>query len=175
MNLFDITVIIITGYCLIRGVFRGLIKELSSIVGVLGGFYAAYTYYGDLGKLLSRWISDVTYLNILSFAIIFVGIFLIISILGVIIKYVLNISFLGWFDRICGALFGLIKGGLIVCVIFILLTAFLPKGAPIIRDSMLSPYVSQVSEKMVKVVSNNMKRDFSAKIKELKKLWKNHE
>jgi len=28
---------------------------------------------------------------------------------------------------------------------------------------------------MVKVVSNNMKRDFSAKIKELKKLWKNHE
>ncbi|MBW1867096.1 MAG: CvpA family protein [Deltaproteobacteria bacterium] len=174
MNFFDIAVIIITGYCLVRGVFRGLIKEISSIVGVLGGFYAAYTYYGDLGKLLARWISDTTYLNILSFLIIFVGIFLVISVIGVIIKYVLNISFLGWFDRICGALFGLIRGGLIVCVIFILLTAFLPKGAPIIRDSMLSPYVAQVSEKMVNVVSHNMRRDFSTKIKELKKLWKNH-
>ena len=74
MNLFDITVIIITSYCLIRGVFRGLIKEISSIVGVLGGFYAAYTYYGDLGKLLGRWISDTAYLNILSFLIIFTGI-----------------------------------------------------------------------------------------------------
>ena len=174
MNLFDITVIIITSYCLIRGVFRGLIKEISSIVGVLGGFYAAYTYYGDLGKLLGRWISDTAYLNILSFLIIFTGIFLIISILGVIIKYILNISFLGWFDRICGALFGLIRGGLIVCVVFILLTAFLPRGAPIIADSTLSPYVSRVSEKMVKVVSHNMRRDFSEKIKELKKLWKNH-
>ncbi len=174
MNFFDIAVIIITGYCLVRGVFRGLIKEISSIVGVLGGFYAAYTYYGDLGKLLARWISDTTYLNILSFLIIFVGIFLVISIVGVIIKYILNISFLGWFDRICGALLGLIRGGLIVCVIFILLTAFLPKGAPIIRDSMLSPYVAQVSEKMVNVVSHNMRQDFSAKIKELKKLWKNH-
>ncbi len=173
MNFFDIAVIIITGYCLVRGVFRGLIKEISSIIGVLGGFYAAYTYYSDLGKLLARWISDTTYLNILSFLIIFTGIFLVISIIGVIIKYILNISFLGWFDRICGALFGLIRGGLIVCVIFILLTAFLPKGAPIIRDSLLSPYVAQVSEKMVKVVSHNMRRDFFTKIEELKKIWKN--
>ncbi len=174
MNFFDIAVIIIMGYCLVRGIFRGLIKEISSIVGVLGGFYAAYTYYGHLGKLLARWISDTAYLNILSFLIIFVGVFLIISILGVIIKYILNISFLGWFDRIFGALFGLIRGGLIVCVIFILLTAFLPKGAPIIAKSILSPHVSQVSEKMVKVVSHNMKRDFSLKIEELKKIWKNH-
>lgn len=174
MNRFDIAVLVITGYCLVRGAFRGLIKEISSIVGVMGGFYAAYTYYDDLGKLLAQWISDITYLNIFSFVIIFTGIFLVISILGVIIKYILNISFLGWFDRFCGALFGLIRGGLIVCVVFILLTTFLPKGPPIIKDSMLSPYISQISEKMIKVVSNNMKRDFSVKIKELKKLWKNH-
>lgn len=174
MNFFDIAVVIILVYCLVRGIFRGLIKEVSSIVGVLGGFYAAYTYYGDLAKVIARWISDVAYLNILSFGIIFLGVFLVISILGVIIKYILNVAFLGWFDRVCGAGFGVIKGGLLVCVLFILLTAFLPKGAPIIRDSRLSPYISTVSETMAQVVSQNMKRDFTAKIKEMKKAWKNH-
>jgi len=37
MNPFDTIIAIILGYCLIRGFFRGLIKELSSIIGVLGG------------------------------------------------------------------------------------------------------------------------------------------
>jgi membrane protein required for colicin V production len=115
MNTFDIVIIIIFGFCMIRGFFRGLIKELSSIIGVLGGFYAAYTYYMQVAIPLSGWIQNDSYRNILSFLIIFCAVFLIISILGVIIKYILNITFLGWVDRICGTGFGLIKGVLIAC------------------------------------------------------------
>ncbi|PQP34359.1 colicin V production protein, partial [Desulfobacteraceae bacterium SEEP-SAG9] len=33
MNPLDILIIVIAGFCLIRGIFRGLIKELSSIIG----------------------------------------------------------------------------------------------------------------------------------------------
>ena len=164
-------IVVITAFCLIRGVFRGLIKEISSIVGVFAGFYAAYTYYGIAAKPLSRWISNTAYLNILSFLIIFCALFILISVVGVIIKYVLNIAFLGWVDRICGAGFGIIKGLLIVSVILIPLTSFLPKNAPVIKHSLLSPYVMLVSEKMVKVVSKDMKQQFEIKIKELKKTW----
>jgi membrane protein required for colicin V production len=34
----------------IRGIFRGLVRELASIVGVLGGFYAAYSYYPHVAQ-----------------------------------------------------------------------------------------------------------------------------
>lgn len=171
MNFFDIIVIVILGYCLIRGVFRGLIKELSSIIGVFGGFYAAFTYYPMLAKPLSKWITNSGYLNILSFLIIFCCVFTIISILGVIINYLLKIAFLSWLDRILGSVFGALKGMLIVSVLFIALTAFLPKGTPVIKDSLLSPYVTLVSEKIAKVVSKDMKHAFSAKIKTIKKAW----
>ena len=171
MNLFDIIVIVILGYCLIRGIFRGLVKELSSIIGVFGGFYAAYTYYPVLAKPLSKWIANVGYLNILSFLIIFCGVFIIISILGIIINYLLKIVFLGWLDRVSGAMFGAMKGILIVSVLLIALTAFLPKGTPVIKDSLLSPYVTLVSEKMAKVISKDMKHDFSTKIATIKKAW----
>ena len=172
MNFFDIIVIVILGYCLIRGVFRGLIKELSSIIGVLGGFYAAFTYYPLVAKPLSKWITNTGYLNILSFLILFCGVFIIISILGIIINYLLKIAFLSWLDRILGSVFGAMKGVLIVSVLFIALTAFLPKGTPVIKDSLLSPYVTLVSEKIAKVVSKDMKHAFSAKINTIKKAWK---
>ena len=172
MNFFDIIVVVILSYCVIRGIFRGLVKELFSLIGVLGGFYAAYTYYMVLAKPLSRWIANTGYLNILRFMTIFCFVFIIISILGIIIHYILNIAFLGWVDRICGAGFGTVKGIMIASVLLITLTAFLPKGAPVIKDSLLSPHVALVAEKMVKVVPKNMKHAFITKITESKKVWK---
>jgi membrane protein required for colicin V production len=172
MNPFDILIIVILGYSLVRGLFRGLVKELSSIVGVLGGFYAAYTYYNVLAGWLSRLIHDISYLNILSFLIIFCGVLIIVGVLGVIIKYLLNIAFLGWIDRIGGVVFGVLKGILIVSILFITLTAFLPKGTAFIKNSELAPHVSWISEKMANVISKEMKQDFNAKLGELKKAWK---
>ncbi|MHC4244849.1 MAG: CvpA family protein, partial [Planctomycetota bacterium] len=138
MNPFDILILVILGYCAVRGLFRGLVKEVSSIIGVLGGFYAAYSYYALLANLLTRLISDTAYRNILSFLIIFCCVLIIINVLGIIIRYLLNIAFLGWVDRIFGLAFGMTKGILIVSVLFIILTAFLPKGAPIIKNSLLA-------------------------------------
>ena len=172
MNPFDILILVILGYSLVRGLFRGLVKEISSIIGVFGGFYAAYTYYKLLANLLSSIIHDVAYLNILSFLIIFCVVLIVVSMLGVIIKYLLNIAFLGWVDRVGGFVFGLAKGILIVSVIFISLTAFLPKGSAFIKNSVLAPHVSWVSEKMAKVVSQDMKLDFMSKLEDLKKAWK---
>ncbi len=172
MNPFDILIIVILGYSLVRGLFRGLVKELSSIVGVLGGFYAAYTYYTVLADMLSRFIHDISYLNILSFLIIFCGVLIIVGVLGVIIKYLLNIAFLGWIDRIGGVVFGVLKGVLIVSILFITLTAFLPRGTAFIKNSELAPHVSWISEKMANVISKEMKQDFNAKLGELKKAWK---
>ncbi len=172
MNPFDILIIIILGYSLVRGLFRGLVKELSSIIGVLGGFYAAYTYYNVIAGLLSRLIHDISYLNILSFMIIFCGVLIVVGVLGVIIKYLLNIAFLGWIDRIGGVVFGVMKAILIVSILFITLTAFLPKGTAFIKNSELAPHVSWISEKMANVISKEMKQDFNAKLGDLKKAWK---
>lgn len=172
MNPLDVMVIVILGFCLVRGIFRGLVKEVSSIVGVLAGYYGAYTYYALPGSLLAGWISNPGYRNILGFLIIFILVLLIVGVLGIVIKYVLKIASLGWLDRICGAGFATVKGILIVAVVILMLTTFLPKGAPIIADSLLSPYVMRVSGIMIKIVPQEMKTEFFAKFKEINKIWK---
>ena len=151
MNLFDIAIIIIVGFSLIRGFFRGFIKELFSVIGLFVGFYAAYTYYHQIAKLLSQWITDTSYLNILSFLIIFCGIYFIISIIGVIVKYILSVSFLKWADWIFGAGLGAIKGILFVSILLIILITFLPKGTPIIKKSRLSPHFYWYRQKWLRL------------------------
>lgn len=172
MNPLDILIVVILTYCLTMGFFRGLFRELSAIAGVLAGFYAAYTYYRYLASYLSQWISDAGYLNILSFLIIFMSIFILIGILGAIIKYLLKLITFGWLDRVAGGIFGLAKGILIVSVLLMIFTAFLPKGAPIIRNSLFSPRVILLSEKMAEVVPQDMRRSFASKIEYFKKAWK---
>jgi membrane protein required for colicin V production len=171
MNYFDIVCILILGFCLIRGIFRGMIKEVAAIVGVIGGFYGAYAYYPNVGGYLTRWVSNEAYRHILSFMLIFCCILILVNVVALIVKYLLNVVFSGWLDRALGAGFGLVKALLIVCVLFIALTSFLPKGAPLIRDSVLSPHISAASEVLVSVVSNEMKQQFSRNVDELRKVW----
>ena len=171
MNPFDIAVVVIVGFCLIRGLFRGLIKELASIIAVLAGFYAAYTYYPRVADLLSHWMANGGYRNILAFSILFCGVFLVISAFGVVIKYLLKIAFLGWVDRFCGMGIGLAKGLLIASIMLVMLTAFLPRGAPVLKESLTAPLVLTVSKEMSKVIPRDMKHSFDDKLKAFIKAW----
>lgn len=172
MNPFDILVVIVVGYGLVRGLFRGLVKEVASIIGVIGGFYLAYSYYRLLGTHLGFLTTNESYQMIIGFLIIFCGVLIIVAGLAMIIKYLLKIAYMGWIDRIGGLIFGFIKGVLIVSILFLMLTAFLPRDAGLMKNSILAPHIAMVSEKLAKVVSKDMKENFTNRLKELKKAWK---
>ncbi|RJQ85692.1 MAG: CvpA family protein [Desulfobacteraceae bacterium] len=171
MNPLDYVLALILGYCLVRGIFRGLIKELTSIIGVLGGFYFAFTYYPHMAKPLRVWVGGAGPANIIGFLILFVGVYLVISILGSIIKYLMNIAFLGWTDRVLGALFGALKGVLIVAVMIAMLTTFLPAKPIFLKGSLFVRHFNGISALMVRAASADIKSQFEIRLKELKKSW----
>ncbi len=174
MNPFDMLIIVILCFCIIRGFFRGFIKELSSIVGVIGGAYAAYAYYPQVAKLLSKLISNQAILNMISFLVIFSVVLLIINYIGYFITILLKIVFLGWFNRTCGIGFGAIKGFLIVLTLFVTLTAFLPRNTSFLKQSVLSPYILTVTEELSRLASKDIQKKFIKNVKGLKKEWKKH-
>jgi membrane protein required for colicin V production len=173
MNLFDLAIIAILCFCSIRGVFIGIIRGLFSLTGILVGFFGASAFYREGAESLLYWMPNASHVNLLSFLSIFLGFLFTISILGVIANYLLKIEFLSWVKRILGAGIGIIKGILFVSVLLLTLTTFLPKGAPIIKNSLLSYYFTFVSEKMSKIVSKDMRHKYVAKIGEYKTSWEN--
>ncbi len=171
MNAFDILIIVIVSFCLIRGVFKGLIGEVSGIIGVVAAFYGAYTYYPLITVYAQKWIENTGFRNIIAFFLIFCAILIVINLLSLLIRKILNLVFLGWVDRTFGLVFGAVKGVLIVSVIFIMVTSFLPKNSNFLTTSKFSPYIAQVSETLTVFVSKNSRKDFLKKLEELK-IWK---
>jgi len=173
MNRLDILIIVIISYCLITGIWRGVIREVASIIGVLLGFFAAYNLYTEFGRYLLkwRWVSDQALCSMLSFMIIFCTVFIIIGLLGMIIRYLLKIATLSWLDRAAGGGVGFIKGILITSVLLLVFTAFMKENANILKGSVLAPHVTMISEQMAKAVSDEMKQKYKEKLEILKKNW----
>jgi membrane protein required for colicin V production len=172
MNPFDMAIVVILGYGIIRGIFRGLIREMASIIGVAAGFYIAYFNYKALSPLLARWITNSAYVDIVSFIILFCAVLMIITGAGILIRLIIKIALLGVADRVLGALFGALKGALIVSLLFILLVSFLPPGGVrMVSDSKIAPYVNAVSREVVKVIPDDMRGNFMKNIEKLKKDW----
>ena len=60
---------------------------------------------------------------------------------------------------------------MIVSMVFLVLTAFVPKFDSMIKSSKLAPEVTRFSEEMIRVVPPGMKRQFIDKIEVFKKEW----
>ncbi|MBU4011008.1 MAG: CvpA family protein, partial [Proteobacteria bacterium] len=88
-----------------------------------------------------------------------------------IIKYILKIVFLGWVDRIFGAIFGILKGTLISSILLVVFVAFLSGSINTIKSSRTSPILVIFSDKMVMVTPKGLKNEYNTKIKEIKKAW----
>lgn len=172
MNPFDMVIVVILGYCIIRGIFRGLIKEVFSAVGVLAGFYVAYFYHESVSLILSEWITAPAYLHIISFILLFCIVFLIITMIGLLIRFIIKIALLGVIDRIFGAVFGGFKAVLIVSLVYVLLITFLPQGGrSMVIESKLAPQVHAIGKGIVRVIPKETRDTFNNNLNKLKKDW----
>lgn len=141
LTLFDYLVMVIISLSLILGLFRGMVKEVLSLVNWALAFYVANTYgeqlivYLDWTQALSPAMKALVGCAAAFLASMIVG-SIIIGLLGRII----SAAGLGFMDRGLGGVFGLGRG---VIIVLTLVTAAgftsLPKQ-PFWRDAVLSPY-----------------------------------
>jgi membrane protein required for colicin V production len=143
-------------------------------VGVFVGFYVAYNFYPVVAGLISRFFTNEAYLNIVSFFLVFTVLFLAVGLIGVILKHLFKAVALGWADRFLGTAFGFVKAVLIVSVLLIPVTTYLPQKSHVIKDSLLAPYATKISQILVTVVPKEMKEKFGENINALKETWKDH-
>ena len=171
MNFFDIIIIAVVLFCLIRGFFRGFIREASSIVGVLAAFYGAVTYYPVLAVKLEPWISTPLYASVSSVVLLFAGILIAVNAVAYLIRYLMQVVFLGWVDRLLGIVFGFAKGVIVVSILFIFVTAFVPGRAGVLSKSVFAPHVSVAAEFLTGFVASEMKKEVKTRVKGVKKIW----
>jgi membrane protein required for colicin V production len=173
MNLLDIVLIIILLASMIYSGWRGFVRDVFSILAIIGGILFASHLYTLGASFLARWIADPPYARIAGFVLIFILAGLLICLAGSLLRKIIRMIHLGWLDRWAGVAFGLIKGVIITAVVVLALVAFLPPKSEILGSSKLSPYFIQLARGATTLVPDGLKSLFEKGQKDLKKYWKN--
>ncbi len=118
-TIFDMVILGITLVLGLKGLFKGLIKEVFGIIGIIGAIYFASRVSVNIGELIAPLLAleNQTTIKLIGFIIALIGFWLIVYILGVIVSKIFSASGLGLFDRIFGFIFGAAKVFLIFSVI----------------------------------------------------------
>ncbi len=119
ISTFDLIIITITLILGLKGLFRGFIKEVFGILGIIGAIFVASRISTEVGGAIAPIlaIQNEATIKLLGFVIALVGFWLVIYIVGSIISKIFAASGLGVIDRIFGFLFGASKIFLIFSVI----------------------------------------------------------
>ena len=147
MNYIDIVILVLlVGFGLL-GLRKGIITEAATLLGLGLGLYGAFHFSDFTANLLVERVSmDPKYLNLISFAVTFVVVAVLVFLLGKLVAKMVKAINLGFVDKLGGFLFGLVKGVLICSLLLMLLNALNLKH--VIKDetkkeSLLYPYMEQ--------------------------------
>jgi membrane protein required for colicin V production len=122
---------------------RGIFVEVFALVGIVVGVGVASWNYTRLlpwyGPWFRHWTHGVAIADAAAFLTIALAIMIAAGLLARIIRWSVRTIGLGWADRFLGALFGLLKGAVLVTLGVMLTVAFWP-ASQLLHGSRLAPY-----------------------------------
>ena len=118
MSWLDIIILLPLLIGLVRGLMKGLVIEITSIVAIILGVLGSRLWGAMFATWLLRqfaWPESVCV--VLAYALLFVGISILLHLVAKLLTKLFKKVSLGWLNRLLGGLFGIIKWGIIVLAI----------------------------------------------------------
>ena len=141
MNWLDIIIIVMLVIPAFIGLRRGLVGTVIPMIGIVLGVIIAGRSYHHLSGFLDNWLNSDAQIKIVGFIIVFVLFMLVAFAVASMLRKFLTILLLGWVDRIGGAAFGLITGGIVAGALLSLITHFFESAEDTVGDSALAAFL----------------------------------
>lgn len=118
MNNIDISILIIIGVGFVFGLFKGLVRELASLVAIVLGIYGAKLFSSLLVPLFVNLLGvSEKVAQPLSYVVLFIAIAVVLLMLARAIDEVFDAVALSGLNKLLGGLFGALKYALIISVL----------------------------------------------------------
>lgn len=120
MNILDIIILICLIPALIQGLIKGFISQAIAIISLIAGVWASSRFAGVVYEWLSQYISgSEQVLRMAAFALIFILVIVVLSLIGKILDKIIQIVMLGWLNKLLGGVFAILKWVLIMSLIVV--------------------------------------------------------
>ncbi len=136
MNSFDITLLVIISVFAVRGIFRGLITELTVLIALIAGYVLGFTYMQAGVDILRSFFPALPEFatRFIAFTIIFLAVNITLHLLAKMLNKFASLTFMQSVNKIAGGFFAAAKASLILSIAFILLE-FIPFSGQIKKNS----------------------------------------
>lgn len=115
MSIIDIILLICFIPALISGLKKGLISQLIAIISIIAGVWVSFEFATVTSQWLSQYIeAPENIMRIVAFALIMIGVFVALGLLGKLLENILDLVMLGWVNKLFGVLFSFLKTALII-------------------------------------------------------------
>jgi membrane protein required for colicin V production len=142
MNVIDIAILAVLVAFIVKGLMRGFLRELCSIVGLVAGAYLAMRFHPPLAQWMAQTFSLPINLCVFAgFVVLLLVTILFFAILGHLLSHFFRFLFSGGFNRVTGGLFGLCQGVLILSILLFAVSArpWPESVEPALKESELAP------------------------------------
>ena len=145
MTTFDIIVFSILGLSVVLSLFKGLVKEIFSLLSYLGGYLMAAHYQQSFAQVFIEIIPSKAVAKLIAFIAIYIFTAIIISLIGRVFRsMIISATKLSIFDRLIGGVVGFGKGLIIIVAIIYPIQFFPNISQKLTQDSQTAPYLAKV-------------------------------
>jgi len=172
VRLLDLLLLAIIGGSVVFGFLAGFARAgvgfLAAVTGVLFGFW----FYGIPAEWIRKYVSSSTFSNLAGFLVVFFACALVGGLIGKLLSKLFKWTGLSWLDRIMGAGFGLVRGGLAAVAFVAVVMAFTPKPVPTwMTGSLLLPYAIDASNIIASLAPQALKNSVRETVSEVRQAW----
>lgn len=143
----------------VTAAMQGFFSEALTMAGLVLGYLVAAWQYRSLAEWLESYLKNPWLAEILGFLVIFFAIVLLFGVAARIARWVMKEAGLSGLDRFLGGVLGLLKGGLMVAVILMGMTAFAPTSK-LLANSQLAPYFLVVGRAAIWLAPSELRARF---------------
>ena len=172
MSFLDLVLIAIVGGSVVSGFLAGFARAgvgfLAAITGVLFGFW----FYGVPAVWIHTFVHSVAVSNLVGFLVVFVACVALGGLIGLLLSKLFKWTGLSWLDRLMGAGFGFVRGGLIAVAFVSVLLAFTPRPVPAwMTGSFLLPYAIDTSKVLAALAPRALEDPVRDTVREIRQAW----
>lgn len=151
---YDFVILAIFILLIIRGLWHGAIRLITDLVALFAAYFVASQYNQEFVALLQG-ISDNPKVVFLTACIsLFLIIYIAVLLVGKLLRMVINLSIVGWFDRLLGGAVGALQAAVVVVLMQMLLGAVLAPENDMLRKCKFCTVVNSATD-----VSRQLIRD----------------
>lgn len=161
LSFLDWGILLIVVLSVLEAAAQGFFYELFAFSGVIVGYLVAAWEYPRLAGWYMRYVNSQWVADMAGFLTIFAAIALLSGVIGRIARLAVSGVGLRWFDRVLGALFGVLRGAVVATIIVMALAAFSPTSG-YLQNSRVAPFMLVTGRGLIWAAPADLRARFRA-------------